>query len=364
MKKHLLYLITGLLISVNVSAIYRPEASDSLINDGPYIFIVDNELKVKWIENNVFRQDYILPDNFNEIKKKFKLLFTYDDLKHTSFLKPEYGQSYLNVDSIGIITDIHGEFNTYINLLRASGIIDKDLNWKFGKGHLVVLGDIFDRGSMVTEVLWHLFGLEKQAAKAGGKVDVLLGNHELMVLSKDLSYINEKYEKVELISNTRYYDLYSDSTVLGVWLRSKPVMITINDILFVHAGISTEMIRRNLNTEQVNSKFSNKILGKDTQLVNSDEELFFLNEDNGPLWYRGYFRDTSFCESKLDSILKFYGKDHIVVGHTVNKGINSLFNKKILGADTGIMYRQSKEMLIYKNGSFYKSLLTGKRIKL
>ena len=50
---------------------------------------------------------------------------------------------------------------------------------------------------MVTEVLWHLFGLEKQAAKAGGMVHVLLGNHEIMVLRNNLIEINEKYRKVE-----------------------------------------------------------------------------------------------------------------------------------------------------------------------
>jgi len=101
------------------------------------------------------------------------------------------------------------------------GIIDKNLNWKFGTGHLVVLGDTFDRGDMVTEVLWHLFGLEKQAAKAGGMVYVLLGNHEALVLNKDLSYLNEKYKEVEVISNTNYFDLYSENSVLGRWLRNR-----------------------------------------------------------------------------------------------------------------------------------------------
>jgi len=268
------------------------------------------------------------------------------------------------VDSIGIIADIHGEYVTYIKLLQASGIIDKNLNWKFGKGHLVVLGDIFDRGNMVTEVLWHLFGLEKQAAKAGGMVHVLLGNHEFLVLRKELSFINEKYAKAELISSIKYYDQFADNSVLGKWLRSKPVMITIDNTIFVHAGISADVIHRNLNIAQINRQFSENILGKDPKLVNCDEELYFLDEDNGPLWYRGYFTDTTFCESRLDSILDFYGKEHIVVGHTVNKEIKSLFNTKILGADTGIMYKQSPEMIIYKNDSFYKSLITGKRIKL
>jgi hypothetical protein len=364
MRKYIPYFILGLFINLNVSAAYITPAIDTLINDGPYIYFADNGFKVNWIENGVFREHNLSPENFNEIKKKFKLLFNYDDLKSASLPEPEYKQSYSNADSIGIISDIHGEFPTYIKLLQASGIIDKTLNWKFGRGHLVVIGDIFDRGDMVTEVLWHLFGLEKQAVKAGGMVHVLLGNHEFLILRKELSYINEKYEKAELISNIRYYDQFSDNSVLGKWLRSKPVMITIDNIIFVHAGISAEMIHRNLNVEQVNRIFSENILGKDLKLVNCDEELYFLDEYNGPLWYRGYFADTTFCESRLDSILDFYGKEHIVVGHTVHKQINSLFNTKILGADTGIMYKQSPEMIIYKNGSFYINQITGKRIKL
>ena len=94
------------------------------------------------------------------------------------------------------------------------------------------------------------------------------------------------------------------------------------------------------------------------------KSCFFLNETMVLCGTEGYFTDTTFCESRIDSILQFYGKDHIVVGHTVNEGINSLFNNKILGADTGIMYRQSQEMLMYKNGSFYRSLIAGTRIKL
>ena len=238
------------------------------------------------------------------------------------------------------------------------------LNWNFGKGHLVVLGDIFDRGTMVTEVLWHLFGLEKQAAEAGGMVHILLGNHELLVLDKDISYINEKYKTVEEISNTKYFDLYSENSVLGKWLRSKPVIITINDIIFVHGGISIELVRRNLKVKKINQTFANKIIGKDMASVCADQELFFLSDNYGPLWYRGYFTDRNFSESRLDSILGFFNKDHIVVGHTSYNDIKTLYNDKIFGVDAGIMNNQPGEMLIYKNGSFYKGYITGNRIKL
>jgi hypothetical protein len=227
-----------------------------------------------------------------------------------------------------------------------------------------VLGDIFDRGDMVTEILWHLFNLEKQAAKAGGKVHVILGNHELMVLDEDLRYINEKYKTVESITGRKYSDLYSENSVLGKWLRSTPVMITIDDIIFVHGGISPELIHRDLQIKQINQIFSDSIVGKNIYSQEQNEKLDFLAGDYGPLWYRGYFADSTFSESTLDSILVFYDKAYIVVGHSPHKEIKSLYNNKILGVDAGIGYSQPGEMLIYKDGCFYKGSMTGKRVKL
>ncbi len=365
MMKQLYYLVIGLIFNLNAVAANHSEGivRDS-VNDGPYIFKKNNELIAWWIENNAFREEVITSANFNEIKNEFNLLFNYNHLYNAAYLKPKFKQSYSKVDSIVIISDLHGEFGTYIKLLKINGIIDNTLSWNFGKGHLVVLGDIFDRGDMVTEIFWHLFGLEKQAAKAGGKVHILLGNHELLVLERDIGYISDKYKKVAAITRTNYFDLYSDSTILGKWLRSKPVMITINDIIFVHAGISMEMLKKELNVSQVNRKFTKTIYGVDMNMAYPDEDLDFLNEDEGPIWYRGYFTDSDFCESKIDSILNFYGKKHIVVGHTPNNGVRSLFNNKILGSDSGISYKRPGEILLYKNGSFYKSCSVGIRVKL
>lgn len=365
MKNQFIFLIIGLLFNLISYADYPPERiTGDTINDGPYIFMVNNKLLAKWIENSVCKEDYISPKNFNEINTKFGLSVNYNDLTDVYRLKPDFKQTYSKIDSICVITDIHGEFNTYINLLKGIGIIDKNLKWNFGKGHLVVLGDIFDRGNMVTEILWHLFGLEKQAQRAGGMVHVLLGNHEFMILRNSRGSVNDKYRKIEAISKTNYADLYSEKSVLGKWLRSKPVIITINDILFVHGGISMEMIQKNLNIMQINKMFATEIVGKSLQEINENGTLKFLSEKNGPLWYRGYFDDSAFCESKIDSILAFYGKKHIVVGHTPNTEIISLFSRKILGADAGIVLNLPGEMLIYKNGSFYKSFSSDSRIKL
>ena len=217
---------------------------------------------------------------------------------------------------------------------------------------------------MVTETLWHLFSLEKQARKAGGRVHVLLGNHEAMMLSKDLRYIHEKYKKVELIAGTKYFDLYSDNSVLGKWLRSKPVIISINDVLFVHAGISVKVIQNNLTINRINQTFSDSIIGKYIQSTCKSDVLKLLNGDNGPLWYRGYFKDTMFNENHQNAILCFYSNKHIVVGHTPYKEFKLLFDNKIIGIDNGIMLDQPGGVLIIKNNRFYKGLVTGDKIKL
>ena len=109
-------------------------------------------IKVLWIENSLLREEYLLPGSRSEIKISRNQSANYKELIKVFSQKPDYGQSFKRVDSIAVITDVHGQYNIYLNELISNGIIDSNLNWKFGKGHLVYLGDAFDRGDMVTEI--------------------------------------------------------------------------------------------------------------------------------------------------------------------------------------------------------------------
>jgi len=363
MKKSALILLICL-YNLSSSAVYQNEEHYEPINDGPYVFYVNDSLKARMIENSVLSEYYISVENYPEIKTAIHLSCQYKDLLSVYSQKADYSQNYHEVDSVIAISDVHGQFEKYTDILKANGVIDKDLNWKFGKGHMVYLGDAFDRGDRVTELLWHLFTLEKQAEKAGGMVHVLLGNHDDMALSGDQRYINEKYRRVEDLTKTNYSDLYSGNSLLGKWLRSKPVMITIDDLLFVHGGISIDLVRMKLPVKQVNKLFSSKILGKALAPDNKNKKVELLSGDDGPLWYRGFFEDSTFCESRLDSILNFYDSKHIVVGHTTFKNIKVLYNNKIVGIDAGIGYNQPGEVFICKKGIFYSGSIKGERTKL
>lgn len=357
MRTRIVYISAIFLLSmIDIRAQEIPD-----INDGPYIFRKEKKTIAKWIEGGHIRQKVIVPGSFEEIKDKFDFKFGYRDLMQNYNVKPEARFSFRGVDSMAVISDIHGEFGKYIKLLKRQGIIDSGNNWNFGKGHLIVLGDCFDRGDQVTELLWHVFGLEKQAEKEGGMVHYVLGNHEVMVLGEDLRYMNEKYRKVEEIIGIRYQDLYSSETVLGKWLRNKPIIITINNILFVHGGISTEIIRKKLDIEEINHLFYQMQVIRQVESERDMRNLVFLNEELGPIWYRGYFEEGAFNEEKADSVLSYTGKDHIIVGHTTASDFQPLYGKKILGIDAGLGDEKPGAMLIIKDGIFYEGTPDGKR---
>ena len=195
------------------------------LNAGPYVFIQNNGLVQKKIVDGVV------------VVKELKEL-VYDTVYKLDT------SVYSNVRNIAVLSDIHGQYDLAVELLKNNKIIDADLNWNFGKDHLVIVGDIFDRGDKVNEMLWLVYKLEYQAKEKGGNVHFLMGNHEYMIFHKDLRYISEKDQLVSKALNLNFDALYSNETVLGRWLRSKPVIVKINDNIFVHGGISSEFLSK------------------------------------------------------------------------------------------------------------------------
>jgi len=343
--------------------VYSGQAVES-VWDGPYLFIDNNKLKAILIRNGFVKKTEVTSENFSLLSKRYDLRFSYNDIWKKYHTEEPENHSYTAEGSIAIMADLHGEFDNYISILKRTGIIDRDLNWSFDNGHLVILGDIFDRGPMVTEILWHLFGLEMQALASGGKVHILLGNHEYMILTGDSKFINNKYRHVEQITGKSYSDFFASNSALGNWLRKMPVVVKINNMLFTHAGISTELVRGKIDLDQMNRIFRDML----TVSPAEDSDITFgtmINRQVGDmLSYRGYFTDELFCESKLDSILAFYGVNRIIVGHTTLSEVKSMYNNKLIGIDAGLMNYHSGEILLYKNGAFYGVLYNGQRKKI
>ena len=102
------------------------------------------------------------------------------------------------VERIVAIGDIHGDYDNYMAVLKNAGVVNRRGRWAAGKTHVVQVGDIPDRGPDTLKIIEHLQKLEKQAEKAGGRLHLLIGNHEHMNITGDLRYVHPgEYEAFE-----------------------------------------------------------------------------------------------------------------------------------------------------------------------
>lgn len=211
--------------------------------------------------------------------------FGYDD----SFKVPS--TTFKGVKKIFVIGDMHGELRRTVEMLANNGITDNDGNWSWGNGHLVFIGDIFDRGREVTEALWMIFRLQKQAAEKGGRVHMVLGNHEPMIFNNDLRYVTGDYYALCDNLQLSYSDLFDSSSLLGLWLRQKPLVTKINNYVFVHAGFSPEFIEREVSLDSVNKLAWRYWNGREHDADTGLRELILGVK--GVQWYRGLADDGS-----------------------------------------------------------------------
>jgi hypothetical protein len=276
------------------------------------------------------------------------------------------------VSRIVAVGDVHGDYENFVNLLQAAGVIDRRNRWIAGRAHLVQIGDMLDRGPDSRKVMDLLMKLEEQAARAKGRVHVLLGNHEAMNMYGDLRYVSPgEYEAFRTSRSPKLRDLFIEAALrqyrsegveiseeetlkdqwrndyplgwvehrqafapegrYGKWLREKNAAIKIDDILFVHGGISPKYL--SLSLEEINDTVREEL--RDPDRV----ENGLVRDPEGPLWYRGLSQEpeSEAASAHVDSVLARHGVKHIVVGHTTTfAAVLPRFQGKVVLIDVGL----------------------------
>jgi len=341
-----------------------------LVQDGPYLLYKDNQLVLKSvIDDQPNEQVFDLKQ-----KKELKISVNFKDNAAWNFtvgLKPEIKNEpsiTAMPEKLFVLSDIEGEFEGFRALLLANGIIDEQYNWKFGKGHMVICGDLFDRGAQVPECLWLLYKLEQSAKAAGGYVHTLLGNHDIMNLSADLRYLRPKYPKSAEIMGVDYMALYNDQSELGRWLRSKNTIEKVGDYLFLHAGIAPQITELKMPIEEINLKcrpFYDKAKKLDglPNLADASISKFFQGATS-LFWYRGYFAEPKATEAEVDATLALYKCKSIVVGHTIVAGnVGFYYGGKVLGLDVN-QHAGDHQAALLEKGKWYKVNDKGLKVPL
>jgi hypothetical protein len=182
------------------------------------------------------------------------------------------------------IGDVHGAFTEFTNILQQAGLIDGKRRWIGGQDTLVQTGDVIDRGPRTRECLDLVMDLQQQAAKAGGSLIPLIGNHEAMNVMGDVRYVtaeiyrtfatprsNEvraeafqdysdflsahaghRHSLVPPVDDSargkwigehpsgyfEYRDALGPEGKYGRWIRGHNVIVQVGDGLFLHGGLN------------------------------------------------------------------------------------------------------------------------------
>ena len=337
-------------------------AQDDLPADGPYLFYEDDGVVARWASPEQRTTGEVQWTDAGIAELPAFPTFRPDLIDPRRAFHRDDNIEFSGIDSIAVISDVHGQYEAARKLLLNAGVMDEQFNWTYGSGHLVVVGDIFDRGPQVNEVLWMIHNLMQEAPRHGGRVHFLLGNHETMVLGGDVRYINNRYLKTTALLTTPYRELYGPDTYLGRWLRSLPLTIRINDMVFVHGGFSKELLKEVADLQKINNTYHRYLIDKDVNVaVAESDRLKLLHGRQGPLWYRGYFLDRDFTEDDIRKILRKLRAERLIVGHTSFNAIQSYFNGRVLAVDSSIKFGSAGEILLIENGVMNRTTLFGER---
>ncbi len=338
-----------------------PEPAAHVQADGPYVFRDGKRLQAQWICD-----DQVVTRQLRRKRDVARGIAPACGYPHPLLIGAPANPAAAVLPAaprIVAVSDIHGQYALLLQLLRAHHVIDPHDRWALGQDTLVIAGDVFDRGPQVTEAFWLLYSLQQQAAQAGGAVHFVLGNHETMVLYDDLRYVNPKYLRSAQLLGRSYPQLYGSDSVIGQWLRTRPVLLRIGDTLFLHGGISPEALPLALEPAATNAAYQAS-LGRPKAGVKADPSTAPLYDGKtSPIWYRGYFDgrlDTAGVQNVLDSL----SLKRIVVGHTSMPHVSSFHGDRIIAIDSSIKNGENGELLFIEDGKLSRGLLDGSRVPL
>ena len=290
------------------------------------------------------------------------------------------------------VGDLHGDFQAWLTIARAAGLVDPRGHWTGGNTTLVQLGDVTDREPDSLKIIRSLQQLQKEAPRSGGRVVVVLGNHEAMNLLGDYRYTtpgefaafadsgsaarrDRVYElnraAIEAAYRARDPKLTADavrqawlavtplgwvehklawqpSGEFGQWAARNSAVVKIGGTLFVHGGLSAEYAT--IPMDEVNRRVAAAMAAAD------ESPKSILTDPLGPLWYRGLVGRDAEAEAErtenaraapaaqrptideeLDAVLAAYGAKRLVIAHTpILSGIAITNGGRLARIDTGI----------------------------
>lgn len=226
------------------------------------------------------------------------------------------------------IADIHGDLEQAHAALRLCGLTSEaegSPHWTAGENNatLVQTGDLVDRGPDSLKVIELFSRLQHQAKEAGGRVELLLGNHEVLNMEGDYRYVHP--DELQHAGGVQAWGSMFDpvSGGIGRVVSQHPTAVVAGAgpcrTLFVHAGLRSELLLGPQHSARARLADLNTRMRHTLAHARQPRGAFVgLTGDDGPVWYRGFAlqREESVC-ADLRATLQSVGAWRMIVGHTI-----------------------------------------------
>jgi hypothetical protein len=171
-----------------------------------------------------------------------------------------------------VTSDPHGHLDVLVETLQLAGLLDEHENWAGAEQTLWVLGDLMDRGPDGVGVVDLVMRLEGQAAAAGGRAGVILGNHEALAIGM-YRYGRENFDdpRVQSLILTweRNGGQIEDQERLTdrhvEWMTALPAMVDLDGTLLMHSD-TTEYLEFGGDIATINDAVTGALAADDVEV--------------------------------------------------------------------------------------------------
>ena len=220
------------------------------------------------------------------------------------------------VTKVHVIGDVHGELAKLRELLRGAELIrndeDETETWSGGESTLWLMGDLVDHGPDGIGAVELVMRLQQQAAEVGGRVQVLLGNHDVLLLAAH-RFGNRPIPDSEKTCRDYWQENGGQETDLERitpdhvrWLSSLPAMAREGEHLLAHAD-ALFYTRYGGSIAQVNRTMTDVLQSDD--ITRWDRLLDEFGEHRA-------FVDAKTGAERARAFLRHFGGQQLVHGHT------------------------------------------------
>jgi hypothetical protein len=202
-----------------------------------------------------------------------------------------------------VVGDVQGFLEPLLRVLRSVGLVDAAGGWSAGNTTLAVVGDLVDRGPDGVGVIEFLMRLQDEAARHGGRVTVLIGNHDILLLAA--RKFGAPFMATWLESGGLPRDLERLSDAHIAWLADLPGVVIERQVVLMHAD-AMFYLDYGSSVAEINGGFR-QIMGDDGReawahvLQQFTEHRAFLDPDG---------------EANLQKYLQTFGALQLIHGHT------------------------------------------------